>query len=347
MKHGFTLLELIIATMVGSMVCGILLTALMQSARFQTIIDTDIDFSSRMGVVAHQLEKDLEGCFIPVQAEEVADAGAAPTDDKKKSDDKNKKESGQPDPGTQKIGEKEKPKPFEKIFYSTNKSGNLDTLTFITNNPLTTYVGKDVGQARPYVVRVQYSLKPEPGVKDSYILVRQESAELAIEKYKNIREFEVIGGIKSCTVTFTARIKKEDKSEKTDKPVKLSYEYKTFNEWVSEQKKDADKEKSSLPRIPSTVEITLSLFDMQNKKDQKYIITCHIPVDFMEPAQEDTRQEDQSKKDEDKAASPGNKAKDQSSKTFDNKQGNDEIMVYNGVETSLLNVESLIKIFNS
>ena len=86
----------------------------------------------------------------------------------------------------QKGPEKEKPKPIEKIFYSTNKDGILEMLTFVTNNPLVVYVGKDVGEVKPKVVRVQYSLKPEADKKNSYTLFRQESMELDLEKFKNV-----------------------------------------------------------------------------------------------------------------------------------------------------------------
>ena len=70
-------------------------------------------------------------------------------------------------------------------------------------------MGKDVGVVKPKVVRVQYSLKPEENKKNSYALFRQESMELDLEQYKNVTPYEVIGGIKNCTVTFTAKIKKE------------------------------------------------------------------------------------------------------------------------------------------
>lgn len=69
-KQGFMLIELIVATLIASMVAGILLTALAQGNRFQLAIDNMIDTSLRFAVVSNQLEKDLMGAFIPVQAEE-------------------------------------------------------------------------------------------------------------------------------------------------------------------------------------------------------------------------------------------------------------------------------------
>lgn len=292
MKYGFALIELIVATLIASMVAGILLAALSQGNRFQLIIDNTIDLSSRMSVVTNQLEKDLLGAFIPVQAERKDDkkkeeSAAANSQDKQQ---KEKKESAEKkEEGEAKDAEKKEQKPIEKIFYSTNKSGKFDTLTFITNNPLEVYVGKDVGIVKPKVVRVQYSLRPELGKKDSYALFRQESMELDLEKYKDVRAYEVIDGIKNCTIKFTARIKKEEKKE-SGKASEVKYEYKVLNEWVSEQKKEAEQKKVEFPRIPYSVEITLALWDMQEVKEQTYTIVCQIPVDFSEPKKQEKKQ---------------------------------------------------------
>ena len=209
-KPGFMLIELIVASLVASMVAALLLAALAQSNRFQTIDDNLIDLSTRIAVISNQLEKDVMGAFIPVQAEEKKE-------EPKKQEPSNDKAQQDASPDlkgvAQNVPAKEKPKPIEKIFYSTQKNGQLDILTFVTNNPLVVYVGADVGEVKPKVVRVQYSLKPEAEKKDSYALFRQESMELDLEKYKNVTSYEVIGGIKRCTMTFTARIEKKPSSE--------------------------------------------------------------------------------------------------------------------------------------
>ena len=318
MKQGFMLIELIIATLIASMIAGVLLTALSQSTRVQASVDNVINTSVRIGVVANQLEKDLMGAFIPVQAEEK---------------EEQKKEQKEP-------SDKKESKPIEKIFYSTNKDGKFDTLTFVTNNPLVVFVGKDVGVVKPKIVRVQYSLKPEVDKKNSYLLLRQESMELDLEQYKNVREYEVVSGIKNCTMTFTARIEKKD--EKADKDAKISYEYKILNDWVSEQKKDADKEKSEFPRIPYSVEIKIALWDNQDKKEKEFTIICHIPVDFTAPKKEEKKLPEQSKKDENKAEITVDKNKQQAH----NKQPNgQDIVVFNGIETLSSRLEDLVKIF--
>ncbi len=298
MKQGFMLIELIIATLIASMVAGVLLTALSQSTRVQASVDNVINTSVRIGVIANQLEKDLMGAFLPVQAQQSLDT---PSTALKPSEGEGKETDKKEDVG-QKGPEKEKPKPIEKIFYSTNKDGTLEMLTFVTNNPLVVYVGKDVGEVKPKVVRVQYSLKLEADKKNSYTLFRQESMELDLEKFKNARAYEVISGIKSCTATFTARIpKQQDKQQSSEQnPPKILYEYKTQNDWVSEQKRGIrDKEKSEFPRIPYSVEIKLLLWDKQDKKDKEFTIVCQIPTDFSPAETEEKQQPEKPKKEAD------------------------------------------------
>jgi type II secretory pathway component PulJ len=291
MKPGFMLIELIVASLVASMVAVLLLAALSQSNRFQMIDDNMIDISTRVAVISNQLEKDLIGAFVPVSSFAKASDFAKASSDK--SADKQEEQS---------APVKEPVKPIEKIFYSTNKNGQLDTLTFVTNNPLVVYVGTDVGIVKPKVVRVQYSLKPEADKKDSYALFRQESMELDVEKYKNVTPYEVIGGIKRCTMTFTARIEKksEKKDEKVENP-KISYEYKTQSEWVSEQKEktteDKGKETPEFPRIPFSVEMKLILWDLQEKKEKEFTFVCEIPTDFS-PIKKHDKQPEKPKKDD-------------------------------------------------
>lgn len=212
MKQGFMLIELIIATLIASLIAGVLFAMLFQSARVQSSVDNVIDLSTRVGVISNQLEKDLSGAFIPAQSLDTSLAGTLGTSGKDKNDKQQDEQKA-----AQNVPAKEKPKVIDKIFYSTNKNGQLDTLTFITNNPLVVYVGKDVGVVKPKIARVQYTLKPETNKKDSYALFRQESTELDLEKYKNVTSYEVIGGIKKCTVTFTARIpKQQDKQQSSE-----------------------------------------------------------------------------------------------------------------------------------
>lgn len=373
LADGFTLIELIVATLIASMISAVLLTALYQSSNIQASVDSTIDFSERMGIITNLFEKDLAGAFVPKSA--VAGAMADKQAGAEKSDNAQKTAEKQSNADQKQEKKKEKKKPIEKIFYSTSKNGMLDTLTFVTNNPLVVFVGKDVGVVKPKAVRVQYKLKQEDNSKDSYVLVRQESNELDLAEYKNVREQEVIGGIKKLSVSFTARIEKKTESssakasadtaseqnkgeqkKKQEKEKKL-YEYKVQPEWVSEQKKEAaqqqekkdtDKKEPEFPRIPYSVEFKITLWDKQKRKDADYVVICHIPVDSIEAQMVDKKQQETPKKAEPKSESPASDAKPQG-----NQQRNamhtqqvikEEVVVYNGVEVLSNAMDSLKKL---
>ena len=322
MKYGFMLIELIVATLIASMIGTLLLTALSQGTRFQKNVDMLVDTSLRIGVVSNQLEKDFMGAFIPLQArlkeekEEPEDSKEGEAKSQKKEDGKKEdtkaKESKKEQALPEKTEKTKKPaeKPLEKIFYATQKNGFLDTLTFITNNPLTVFVGKNVGLVKPKIVRVSYTLKPEDEKNkksDTFVLIRQESNELDLAKSLSARSYEVINGIKECSVSYIARIKKEEekkkntgaapaaKAQQQEPEQKIEYEYKTVKEWVSEPKEAASgtaeqQEESKFPRIPYMIEIKMSLWNMQRTKTEDFVLLFELPIDISEPAKEEEKQ---------------------------------------------------------
>lgn len=354
--HGFMLIELIVASLIASLLSAVLLTALSQSSRVQTSVDTTVDLSERIGIVVNQLEKDLAGAFVPVQAEQP-DIEQAMQDTVSSSADSSGNKSAQ---GTgDKTDQKKQPKPIEKIFYGTNKDGMLDTLTLVTNNPLVVFVGKDVGTVKPKVVRVQYTLKPDVENKNSFILFRQESNELDLAEYKNVRPYEVIGGIKKLQVSYTARLEKKEKSkasdaaaEKSPEKPKKSYEYKIQSDWVSEKKDEnkkaqaqGDDKEPEFPRIPYSVEFKITLWDKQNKKEKDYTLVCAIPVDSIEAQLHDEKESPPVvKKEEKKPAASPEKATQSGQSVAHNQVSSQEVLVYNGTQVLSNTLNSLKKL---
>jgi len=373
---GFMLLELIVATLIASLLSAVLLTALSQSTRVQSSVDNTINISERIGIVVGQLEKDLAGAFVPTQAEKKDEKSATASPEEKTSD--TQKTPAKNTESQQKAGQKKEAKPIEKIFYATNKDGMLDTLTFVTNNPLVVFVGKDVGTVKPKMVRVQYTLKPDPENKESFILFRQESNELDLAEYKNVRPYEVIGGIKKLSVSYTARLEKKEESSsakasdsakatsdasastKKEKP-KKSYEYKVQPDWVSEHPtshkaskgseknanadKQGEKKEQEFPRIPHSVEFKMTLWDKANKKDKDFIFVCAIPVDSIEAQLKDDKKSEQP---EQKPAAPadGQQQGQQGQKMVRGTQvQRKEVVVYNesDLEAALANAMDSLK----
>ncbi len=284
MKYGFILIELLIATLIASMIGIILMSALYQSNRFQQTIDNAIDLYSRAMLVHNQIEHDVMGAFVPIEAEQQKEGKKAIAKSKESEGKKNKEKE------EEKI-ERKKIKPIKQIFYSANRDGRLETLTFITNNPMAVYWGKRTGKAKPKVARVVYSIKPDMEHKNSFILYRQEGSNLDIASYKatnpkSPRSYEVIDGIKNIEVEYIAIIEKEPKK----KNEKKEREFRTIKEWRSEQEKEEE-----LPRIPQFMNMKLVLWNGHYTRDVEFNYTFEIPVELKEPPKKE-KEKDQKKK---------------------------------------------------
>lgn len=347
MKYGFMLIELIVATMIAAMIGTLLLTALSQETRFQQTIDMMVDTTIRVGIITNQLEKDFMGAFIPVQArlkeeadedDESGETKKGAGDQKKEAAPKKDEKKAQSQEEKQEKTKKPAEKPLEKIFYATTKGGALDMLTFITNNPMGAFVAKDVGTVKPKLVRVQYTLKQE-NEKDKnspFVLVRQENTELDLSKATTARSYEIIHGIKELSITYVARIKKEDENakkaapqkgaekkeqkkqpqKKSEQKEKIQYEYKRLKEWVSEppeKEKAIEQEEKNFPRIPHMIEVTMSLWNMQQTKAEDFVLLFELPINT------DTVQEEQkTEKPEEKKQKEASKVQKEAGKGQEN-----------------------------
>lgn len=278
---GFSLIEVLIALSIASIIGIALFSSLDQMTRISNKVDTIIEDDDRMALLHNQLKKDLSGAFVPTQAVEQ------PID----KDKKNKK-------------------PLEKVFYSSNSEKNtLNTLTFITTNPLTSY-----GSSKPRIARVVYKMVPqkENGQQPSYTLLRQQGPDLEYDTYKQDnkknRSYAVAEQIKNLTIEYTTTKKSVQKNDSKNPP-----ELETVKEWDSD--KNAPKEKAQeetkkkenaatqknqqSPQNPEKKEkeeriwlplyatITITLWDARKKHE--YTTQLIVPIvgsSFTEPVQE-------------------------------------------------------------
>ncbi len=289
MKKGFILLEVLIASAIGAIISGMLVSSLFQAYRFRRTVDNLATLSLRIATVQRQFERDLAGAFIPVEAQQNKNK----KDKDKKAQDKEKKSGGSnsdktlQDKSQDKAKEgkgsdkKKQKKPLEKVFYSVNKTGdkqkNLELLTCITNNPLQIFWSARSGRAKPKVARVVYKLAPEKGRTDSFVLMRQEGGALDFKAYgadaeKKIRAYPVLDGIKQITAQYTVTVEKKDETKKKEK--KVTREVKQFDTWgtkITEEKKE-----SELPLVPHVVELRVVLWDTQFKDSTTTVVTVPI-----------------------------------------------------------------------
>jgi len=299
-KHGFTLLELLIATLLASIVAGILFAALYQVNRFVPLIDSMTGVAERAALLNAQLERDLSGATVPLEfytrqpkKEEPKQPGQA---EKKEQDEQKQNAQKKEKEAKSASAQQEEPKkPLEKVFYGVNKDGMLHQLSFITTNPLQVYWSEKSGSARPRMARVLYTLKPEPATKKnakkSYVLVRQESANLefdAIASGQSAKEMVVIDSIKSCTVEYTSILVEEPQSDEQEEEEKETGKkeqkeqqatgkkrsVKKNLDWLD--KKEESEEKQKLPLMPSMVEFTIALWDAKKVRSHTYPIKIKI-----------------------------------------------------------------------
>ncbi len=248
MKAGFSLIEIIVATLLSAMLATVLFNAFYQSNRSLVLVDEYTEIDTNQVVVLHQFEQDLAATlWLPIEKKEEA----------KKGDNKQQMPA---------VGDAQKKevKKITKNFFSSNKSNQLVLLTFLTLNPRALYNGK------PRLVRVVYRLAPHKEYKDVFVLTRQESADLDFELFevkgeKKIRELVVCDAVKKCSLEFVyTPTKKTD--DKKPEPKKVA-------EWNSDA---PDRAAQSVPPLPQAVIISLDVADELNKIHR--VLTYRTPI---------------------------------------------------------------------
>lgn len=280
---GFTLIELLVATMVASILGALLFAAFYQINRQVPIIDTRTGLIEKAALVNAQLEKDLTGVVAPPEfyarqpkPKEKPGSANEEKDAQKKNEEVQKKSA-----------ETDKKKPLEKLFYSTNKNGMLDQLSFITTSALQVYWGDTSGSPKPRMVRVTYVLKENPtkskDEKKSYALIRKESSHLEFDEVgKASQEYVIADGIKSLTVDYTALLQEPEKKEPAQKSTKKEKEIEQTDEWGKKQKEAAgqdekNKNEKKLPLVPQIASFDISFWDAQKKRSMPFVFTISIP----------------------------------------------------------------------
>ena len=241
-RRGFSLIEVMIALMITSMLLAGLFATIYQVGFMQRSVETIVSADERAAIILHQMERDIMGVFIPEQIHKII----------KKEDEDSKKG-------------------IDKVFYGTQKEKQLELLTFITNNPLELYLKIKNVKPKPRVARVLYRLVPEKGHKNSFTLTRQEGQKLSFKEYKkdakgSLRPFNILEGLASCSITYfkLEGAKKGEESKKNN--------YKKLNHWP--EKETADKKKTIT--LPAYVELKIELWD--NAYENKKSFSMQIPI---------------------------------------------------------------------
>src|ERR1700722_17353080 len=78
MKQGFTLIEVLIATVLASVISVILLLMWQNMNQIRTRVDQTVNLHERVARLYAQLDRDISGAFVPVEAD-MSQAGIADT----------------------------------------------------------------------------------------------------------------------------------------------------------------------------------------------------------------------------------------------------------------------------
>lgn len=310
---GFTIIELLIAMAVAAILASALFAAFFQLNRSVNSTDSIMGNIQKAEQFEEIFERDLSGATLlldneKAKKEQTPETSPTTTGTGQAQQQPKKAEPKKAEP------EKEAPeKPIIKnIFVSTNKADQLDTLSFISNNRIATFtaVGK-TAVAKPLLVRITYQLKENPNQPGSFMLMRQESNELDMQK-RSGRSYELLGGIKKLSLQFTSKIvkttkkpapesdKSSGKGQKDQKEPKKPQEpeqagkQKTeisfkegLNTWDSNEllqesqkteKKQEESEEKTMP-IPAFVKAELVLWDNQQQRESTYTINSAIVTD--------------------------------------------------------------------
>lgn len=255
MKQAFTLIEVLIATAIASLLAASLFYAYYQTNKMVGFTSDYVDFFNTAILVERQFTKDISGAFIPVQAVKAKKAKQP----EQKTD-------------TKKQNEEEEQPLLKDPFVSRGKD-QLQLFSCITNNPMRIYWGKKSGGPQPAIARVVYTLqedKQAPKNKPRFALYRQEGIELSlapyIKKESTIESYLIADNIKECAVTFFVIDEKEGAREISE-----------FSEW--RMGKD-EKDLRSKVKLPNAVRLDLTLWNKTQTKEHSFSFSLVLPAGF-------------------------------------------------------------------
>lgn len=254
MRTGFTLIEILIAVVIASLISLTLFQFFYQSQLSVRRVESLLMYTENIPLVYHQLEKDISCAFVPQQALAVADQTSTST--------------AAPVPTTSQQGKQQPPpkeedkKKLEDVFVAKQEKEITSFMTFIATNPLLGYE-----EQAPRVIRIVYRLEEIPGERRQYKLLRQEVADLSFEHLEKEKKESIMlmDTITAWKCSFI--VEKKSDAEKDEKSKK---EYETFATW------DTKLSKKLKRVVPDFIEIKGAYWDTQRSREQTFTFTYRI-----------------------------------------------------------------------
>jgi len=201
-RQGFSLVEILVALMISSIVGALLYSILSQTVRTTDRVNSSVDTQGDLWIVSEQLERDITGIVLlappelkatdtatgqEVGAEEGAEASQKSMVQSMKSEDENESVEWASD---------------TMPFVGSLKEGKLATLSFITTSAL-----PDPEHPGSRLVRVRYFLQPQRGDASVAQLMREESVYSAKDAgdASKARAYSLLSRVESLTASRSWR----------------------------------------------------------------------------------------------------------------------------------------------
>ena len=165
MRQGFTLLEVLIGTLIASLLSTMLMYVLLQVTSLQRVVDMRINLWMTASIVQNQFERDVMGTFVP-----FAGFIESKKDEQKDPSSPQLRQTGRRTAQAQKR--------LENVFYVARNAQGVQTFSCITTSMLPKYK-----HVKALAGRVVYSLVPSKDDARIFSLMRQEGYEFELEEY--------------------------------------------------------------------------------------------------------------------------------------------------------------------
>ncbi|MCL4361677.1 prepilin-type N-terminal cleavage/methylation domain-containing protein [Candidatus Dependentiae bacterium] len=253
MKSGFTLIELVVAISIGSILSLVLYRSLSDATTVSLRITSITDTDNQIALLYNQIDKDISTAFLPEQIfqTELKQTETPKTDQK-----------------TTTTGQEMKQFKIEKPFYAEIENENLKVISIINTNPL-----RGFDEVVPLIVQVAYRLVQDKESPGSFKLYRQQTSKIGTEiiddkDMKKFRGYEIVTGLKSFKSQFIFKNLKE--GETTPEAVKLK-------EWKS----DAILQKYKR-QLPEFLELEGEIQDEAKKRTRQFKFVIPILAKYQE-----------------------------------------------------------------
>lgn len=159
MKNGFTLIELIIALFIASMVTITLYQLTSQTQKAVKNIISIVDVDVPLLAFYSQLERDVTGMFTPLSTQKANKPGAEPP--KSPGPQEKPPEQKSPEMADEKPTEKKEEKKVEQVFFLEEKEGQI-ICSFITTAAIQKFDKNGPINTEPFIRRVAYIFEKDP-----------------------------------------------------------------------------------------------------------------------------------------------------------------------------------------